>query len=518
MTYDITRRTLLRGGLGVAAVGALTGSANAAQVGPDPTAAAQAAAQAAASDPAGTAPAGSVPTTTGHPGTALTDAQIYGVPTVNPLIEQRADPFITRPVNGMYYFTGSVPEYDRVILRGASTIAGLATAAESVVWRRPASGAMGGHIWAPELHRIDGRWYIYFAAGDSGDVFHIRMYVLESTRADPLDPAGWVLRGQIATEWDGFSLDTTTFEHRGRRYLVWAQSEPEIAVNTSLYIAEMSSPLAIKGKPVRITTPTRSWEIKGYRVNEGPAVLIRNGRVFLTFSASATDARYCMGLLTADADSDLLDRASWVKTPDPVFVTNEQTKQYGPGHNSFTVAEDGVTDVLVYHARDYSAIVGDPLYDPNRHTRVQKLYWHHDGTPMFGVPVGKGGPIVRLSPADAPFAFVRHLDSVVRVDTDVRELADTQFRFVPGFAGDGTESVASVNQPDRYLRVVDGTVRRDAFAADTAYAGQASFRRVPRGKGVALQLAGDVNAYLRHDKGRLITGPVAAAGTTFLLS
>jgi GH43 family beta-xylosidase len=119
-------------------------------------------------------------------------------------------------------------------------------------------------------------------------------------------------------------------------------------------------------------------------------VIIRNGRVFLTFSASATDARYCIGLLTASADADLLDWASWVKTPTPVFVTNEQTKQYGPGHNSFPVAEDGVTDLLVYHARDYRDIVGDPLYDPNRHTRVQPLNWNADGTPNFGIPVGKG--------------------------------------------------------------------------------------------------------------------------------
>ena len=180
---------------------------------------------------------------------------------------------------------------------------------------------------------------------------------------------------------------------------MWAQSEPEIAVNTSLYIARMANPWTLATKPTRITTPTKSWEIQGYKVNEGPAVLIRNGRVFLTFSASATDARYCMGLLTADADSDLLDRDSWVKTPDPIFVTNEETKRFGPGHNSFTVAEDGVTDVLVYHARDYRDITGDPLYDPNRHTRVQRLYWHPDGTPLFGVPVGDGGPIVRISPA-----------------------------------------------------------------------------------------------------------------------
>jgi hypothetical protein len=341
------------------------------------------------------------------------------------------------------------------------------------------------------------------------------MYVLESALADPRDPAGWGEPRQIITEWDGFSLDATTFEHRRKRYLVWAQSEPEIAVNSSLYIAEMASPWALAGKPTRITTPTRSWEVQGFRVNEGAAVLIRNGRVFLTFSASATDARYCMGLLTAAANADLLDRASWVKTPDPIFVTNEQPQRYGPGHNSFTVAEDGETDVLVYHARDYRDIVGDPLYDPNRHTRVQKLYWHGDGTPLFGVPIGDGGPIVRLRPADTRSGFVRHFEFVLRVDRDPRELADTQFRFVPGHAGEGTESIQSVNFPDRYVRAVDGVVRLDPVENTTAYAGQASFRRLPSGGGVALQLAGDASLYLRHESGRLSVGP---AGSTFLLS
>lgn len=451
-------------------------------------------------------------TTLGRSATAgvedRTDAEIYGVPTASPLIEQRADPFITPRTRGMYYFTGSVPEYDRLVVRGAPTIAGLATAQETVIWRRPSSGRMGGHIWAPELHRIDGRWYIYFAAGDSDDVFRIRMYVLESPLDDPRDPAGWTLRGQIVTEWDSFSLDATTFAHRGKRYLVWAQSEPEIAVNSSLYIARMDTPWSIATKPVRLTTPTRDWEIQGFRVNEGAAVIVRNGRVFMTFSASATDARYCMGLLTANANADLLDRASWTKTPDPIFVTNERTEQYGPGHNSFTVAEDGVTDVLVYHARDYRDITGDPLYDPNRHTRVQKLYWHRDGTPMFGVPVGKGGPIVRLSPADSREAFVRHEDGALIVRRDVRDLAASQFRFIDG-DGD-TETIQSVDFPDRYVSVVDGQVRLDAAAT--------AFRRVRGHSGVAIQLAAEPGRYLTHDKGRLTVGPARGASTRFLLS
>ncbi|WP_063746513.1 family 43 glycosylhydrolase [Catenuloplanes japonicus] len=471
------RRTLIRGGLGIGAVAGLGVSA--------------------------------VPATAKDD---RTDAQIYGVPTNDPLILQRADPFITRPVGGTYYFTGSVPEYDRIVVRGATTIAGLAAATESVVWRRPATGTMAGHIWAPELHRIDNRWYIYFAAGDSDDVFRIRTYVLESSRADPTDPAGWTLRGKMITEWEGFTLDATTFAHRGRRYLLWAQSEPEIAVNTSLYIAPMANPWTLAGKPTRIATPTRDWEIQGFKVNEGPAVLIRNGRVFVTFSASATDSRYAMGLLTASDAADLLQHSSWTKSPQPVFMTNEQTRRYGPGHNSFTVAEDGVTDVLVYHARYYRDISGDPLYDPNRHTRVQKVYWHEDGTPMFGIPVGEGGPIVRISPADARRAFVRHAaDGSVGVPVAPRELADSQFRFVPGLAGAGTESVQAVSRPDRYLRVVDGVVR---VAAGTADPGRASFTRIKRSGGIALRLAADPAVYLRHDRGALVTG----GASTFLLS
>lgn len=439
---------------------------------------------------------------------------VLGLTTRNPLVEQRADPFITRPVDGMYYLTGSVPAYGRIVVRGASTLDGLAQARERTVWRRPATGRMGGHIWAPELHRIDGRWYMYFAAGDADNVFRVRMYVLQSAADDPREDA-WQPPRRITTAWDTFSLDATTFEHRGRRYYVWAQSEPGIATNSNLYIAEMASPFAIKGSPVRIAVPTLDWEIQGFRVNEGAAVIIRNGRVFLTFSASATDARYCMGLLTADARADLLDPASWSKSPRPVFTTNENTRQYGPGHNSFTVAEDGTTDVLVYHARDYRDITGDPLYDPNRHARVQRLHWNDDGTPSFGVPVGKGGSVIRLSPMDAPRARVRHYDYRLRVDSDVREVADSQFRIVPGFLGPDRIALQSVNFPDRYVRVVGTQLQLAPYEDSDAYGRSASLVRLPGladSTGISLELSDRPGLFVSHERGRLtVTRPTSRA-------
>ncbi|MNI91530.1 Extracellular exo-alpha-(1-_5)-L-arabinofuranosidase precursor [compost metagenome] len=100
-----------------------------------------------------------------------------------------------------------------------------------------------------------------------------------------------------------------------------------------------------------------------------------------------------MGLLTASDASNLLDNSSWTKSPVPVFTTSEENSQYGPGHNSFTVTADGAQDLIVYHARNYKEIQGDPLFDPNRHTRVQPLVWGEDGLPVFGLPVSDGSPL-----------------------------------------------------------------------------------------------------------------------------
>lgn len=308
---------------------------------------------------------------------------------LNPIVEQRADPWVYKHLDGYYYFTASVPEYDRIEIRRSKTLQGLGEAQPVLAWRKYESGPLSANIWAPELHFIDGKWYIYFAAARTTEtnegLFDHRMYVLENASANPLEGV-WEEKGQVRTRWESFALDATTFEHRGERYYVWAQKDPQIDGNSNLYISRMSNPWTLTGEQAMISTPEYDWETIGFKVNEGPAVLKRNGRIFISYSASATDHHYCMGLLTADESANLLDPASWAKSPGPVFATDEAAGQFGPGHNSFTVSEDG-RDVLIYHARNYKEIVGDPLYDPNRHTRAQPFVWNEDGTPNFGAPV-----------------------------------------------------------------------------------------------------------------------------------
>ncbi len=315
----------------------------------------------------------------------------------NPLIEQRADPHIWRHNDGDYYFIASVPEYDRLEIRKSSTLTGLADVEAAIVWHKPESGPMSALIWAPELHFIDSRWYIYFAAAPSQEIvdglFQHRMYVLECADADPLK-GKWVEKGQISTQFDSFSLDATHFRHHGKSYYLWAQKDPAIRGNSNLYLAEMENPWTLKTVPVMLSKPELEWEIQGFWVNEGPAVITHGNKIFISYSASATDENYCIGLLWADVNSDITDPAQWHKSPKPVFTTQTDNCQFGPGHNSFTRDEND-RDILVYHARNYTDIEGDPLYDPNRHTRIKTLEWDNNGMPLLGEPPADNRPLTK---------------------------------------------------------------------------------------------------------------------------
>ncbi|XHS78658.1 family 43 glycosylhydrolase [Burkholderiaceae bacterium UC74_6] len=309
---------------------------------------------------------------------------------LEPLILQRADPHISRHADGNYYFIASVPQYDRIELRRAPTVPGLAEAPAFVAWRKPDTGAWSELIWAPELHFNQGAWYVYFAAAHTRALDHLgmfqhRMYALRNTAADPFT-GEWEFLGQVHSGIDSFCLDATTFTHRGQLYYLWAQKDPAIAGNSNLYIAPMQTPWQLAGAPVLLSKPEFDWECRGFLVNEGPSVLQRHGKVFISYSASATDENYAMGLLWADDEADLLDPASWQKSAEPVMRSCAEDSVFGPGHNSFTETDDPDEVLLVYHARTYTEIEGDPLWNPDRHTFVKPLRWSAEGKPVFGKP------------------------------------------------------------------------------------------------------------------------------------
>lgn len=304
-----------------------------------------------------------------------------------PWILQRADPYVYKHTDGTYYFTASIPAYDGIVLRHSDTLAGLKDAEEVRVWQKHDKGIMSEHIWAPELHYLDGKWYIYYAGGDIDDVWAIRPYILECVDQDPMT-GNWVEKGKMTRaeedefSFEAFSLDGTVFENRGKHYYIWAEKVGVGKQISNLYIAEMENPCKLKTVQVLLTTPDYDWERIGFWVNEGPAVIHHDGKIYMTYSASETGAAYCLGMLSISEYADPLDPAMWKKERYPVLETNAEKGIYGPGHNSFTEDEQG-NPIMVYHARTEEKIEGNPLYNPNRHAMLMKLTWGEDGRPVF---------------------------------------------------------------------------------------------------------------------------------------
>lgn len=294
----------------------------------------------------------------------------------NPIIPDGADPWILFR-NGFYHYTqttgGSVRVRKAATLTGAT---GLGNVAATTVFTPAAPNNQ--NVWAPELHFLQGKWYVYFAA-DDGDNANHRMYVAEANSSNP--QGAYTSKGKIydATT-DRWAIDGTVLEKPdGSLYFIWSGWPGSTDGLQNLYIAPMSNPWTISGPRVLISTPTYSWE--GW-INEGPEIIQRNGKIFIVYSANAswTD-QYCFGLLTC-TNGDVLNASSWTKKSTSIFkkYSDANGGVYGPGHGSFTKSLDQTEDWLIYHAAKASGTGWD------RSVRLQKFTWNADDSPNFGNP------------------------------------------------------------------------------------------------------------------------------------
>jgi len=294
----------------------------------------------------------------------------------NPLLPSGPDPWVAQK-DGFYYYTNTLG--DRIDLWKTTDMRKLGDAARVTVWRAPASGPHSFSIWAPELHFLDGKWYLYYSASERGhdDDAHRHVFVLENASSDPTQGT-WFDKGMLKTGYNG--IDGTVFDHGGKRYFVYSAY---VGDHSDLVIAPMTNPWTLSDKQVDIAAPTFEWEMQGGRkILEGPEFLAGpKGKVFLTYSASACwSDGYSLGLLTADAKADLTDPVSWKKSPTPVFASANGV--YAPGHNGFFQTLDG-RHWLIYHAN------GGPDWKctKRRAPRIQPFDFGPDGTPRFGAPV-----------------------------------------------------------------------------------------------------------------------------------
>lgn len=255
------------------------------------------------------------------------------------------------------------------------------------VWTPTAGTDYSADIWAPEIHFLDGKWYIYFAADNNGNNSTHRMYVLENEAADPTTGT-WTFKGKIAPATDKWAIDGNVFTYNNVSYITWSGWQGDTDGKQDIYIAKLTNPYTIAGDRVLISSPTYDWEKNNQPVwvNEGPEGIVNStsGQLFLTFSAAGcwTDD-YCIGLLTLKKEGDPLNAADWTKTPTPIFTKNPGGGAYGPGHNGFFKSPDGTEDWLIYHA---NAMPNQGCGDV-RSPRIQPFTWNSNGAPALGQPV-----------------------------------------------------------------------------------------------------------------------------------
>ncbi len=309
----------------------------------------------------------------------------------NPLLPAGADPFSFYK-DGYYYYTHTTGK--NITLWKTTSIAKLQSAEKKIIFIPPPAGPYSKELWAPEIHFLQGKWYLYFAADSGSNIGH-RLWVLENTSADPMQ-GEWKMKGQLSTPEDKWSIDGSVFENKGQLFCIWSGWEGDTNGQQNIYIAKMTNPWTIVGKRSKLSAPELDWEMHGdlknawdppqVHVNEGPEILQHEDKIFLIYSASGCWTEfYALGMLSSSANSDLMDTRSWKKTSIPVFKQSTENKVYAPGHNSFFKSPDGKEDWILYHANSQPGQGCGGFRSP----RAQKFTWNKEGLPEFGVPVSE---------------------------------------------------------------------------------------------------------------------------------
>jgi len=309
----------------------------------------------------------------------------------NPLYRGQ-DPFIYKHSDNYYYYCEV--KRNRLIVWKSEKLTDRGD--QKIVWTAPDEGWNTSEVWAPELHYVQGKWYIYYAADTGKNKYH-RVGVLESLSQDP--QGEYVDKGMVYTgdEYETqtnnrWGIDATPLEMNDNLYLIWSGWYGEDDDIQCIYIAPMSNPYTVIGNRIKIAeNDDYIWErlddnsnSKG--LSEGPQILKNGGKIYLIYSCSGSwQVTYKLGQLSIDAKANPLEPSNWLKKNEPVFTGTSTV--HGVGHGSFTKSPDNSEDWIIYHSKV------DTVPGWKRDVRLQRFTWNTDGSPNFGIPVNPDTPL-----------------------------------------------------------------------------------------------------------------------------
>lgn len=322
------------------------------------------------------------------PGTYTIKGRIHQEHFEFPVAFNRADPCVGK-WNGKYYFiaTNDADNNHTLYIREADTLPELVNAEEILLLDSTTYEGIGGLLWAPEFHEVDGKWYIFHAA-TPGEFFWEESHVMALREGgNPACREDWSAPMRVVKA-DGsdiceagkeITLDMTVFDWEGEYYAIWSQRQflPK-DLGAWLYIAKINpkEPWKLASEPVVLLKPDYGWSNNHTFVVEGPFALPKEDILYITFSGAAVDTSYVVGLLSIPKGKDLLEPKNWKQGNYPILTARSVEGEYGTGHNAYVTDEEG-TIWNTYHAR--------PGVEGVRSSGIRRVHFDIDGAPMLDV-------------------------------------------------------------------------------------------------------------------------------------
>ncbi|MDR1886695.1 MAG: glycoside hydrolase family 43 protein [Prevotellaceae bacterium] len=200
------------------------------------------------------------------------------------------------------------------------------------------------HFWAPEVYRINGKFYMYYSADE---------HICAATGDSPLGPFKQDVHEPMMSDK---AIDNSLFiDDDGRAYLFFVR----FTDGNAIWVAELEDDLkTVKTETLHLCAHvSQDWENVMARVNEGPFVVKHRGIYYMTYSANHYQSQdYGIGVATA---GNIMGR--WEKyASNPVL--RKPAGLFGTGHHCLFKDKNGEWRVAFHAHKSHNAIHPREMY------------------------------------------------------------------------------------------------------------------------------------------------------------